>query len=103
MQPYKSWERDHCLLLSEQTPPPLPQEAKLSVGMGTARFGRVGMLSPWTLGGRDTRPGVLEREEKAWVSGHGMRPNVPSARAHAGGRWFPDGALGSSGDINSQP
>lgn len=73
--------------------------------MGTAGFGRVGILSPWTLGGRDPRPGVLERKEIAWVSGHGtgVMTNVPSARAHAGGRQLPDGAAGSSGDINSQP
>lgn len=109
MQPYKSRERDHCLLLSEQTlpaPPHPPQEAKLSVGVSTAGFGKVGMLSPWALGGKDPRPGVLEREEIAWVSGHGtgvMRTNVPLARAHAGGRRLPDGAPGSSGDINSQP
>lgn len=105
MQPYKSWDRDHCLLLSEQTAP-LLQEAKLSEGVSTAGFGKVGMLSPWALGGKDPRPGVLEREEIAWVSGHGtgvMRTNVPSARAHARGRRLPDGAPGSSGDINSQP
>ena len=107
MQPYKSWERDHCLLLSEQIrTPPHPKEAKLSAGIGMAGFGKVGMLSPWALGGKDPRPGVLQREEIAWVSGHGMgvmRTNVPSTRAHAGGRRLPDGAPGSSGDINSQP
>lgn len=48
--------------LSRSAPPPA-KEAKLSSGIGRAGFGKVGMLSPWALGGKDPRPGVLQREE----------------------------------------
>lgn len=44
---------------------PFLQEAKLSEGMGRAGFGKVGMPSSQALGGKDPRPGVLQREEIA--------------------------------------
>lgn len=43
------------------------------MGLSTARFGEVWVLSPWTLGGRGPRPGALEGEETvgiwAWDGG----------------------------------
>lgn len=55
--------------------------------MGTAGWGRVGVLSPWALGGRDPRAGPLENGNGASGLPVGaLRPKAAPSGSQAGGR-----------------
>lgn len=64
--------------------------------MGTAGWGRVGVLSPWALGGRDPRAGPLENGNGA--SGLPVGALRPKAR-HQGPRPEGDSVWGGGGAL----